>query len=272
MAINPVITKKPCTTIRAPHANAKKFFIGSNGSLWQVDASGAEVEVGEALVTSVFGRQGVVVAVAGDYNATKITNDSTVSGATVKAALEWLAANLAPLVGGKVPIANLPDAVLGSVKYQGTWNPATNTPELDDSTGEQGWYYVCTTGGTRNLGSGAIDFTAGDWAIHNGLVYEKVDAQDIVTSVAGRTGAITLAMADITDLAAALALLVPTSRTVNGQALSSNVTIPIWRSGTGAPGAGLGSNDDFYVDEASFIVYKKEAGSWTIKFQVVPYT
>jgi hypothetical protein len=47
-----------------------------------------------APVDSVFGRTGVVVATAGDYDSSEITNDSTVTGATVTAALETLNSNL----------------------------------------------------------------------------------------------------------------------------------------------------------------------------------
>lgn len=48
-------------------------------------------------VDSVFGRTGVVVAVAGDYEASLVTNDSGVAGATVADALDTLAALAAPV-------------------------------------------------------------------------------------------------------------------------------------------------------------------------------
>ena len=46
-----------------------------------------------------------------------------------------------------------------------------------------------------------------------------------VTSVAGRTGAVTLTEADVASLTADLGAKVPTSTTVNGHALSGNVTV-----------------------------------------------
>jgi hypothetical protein len=46
-----------------------------------------------------------------------------------------------------------------------------------------------------------------------------------VTSVAGRTGAVTLTEADVANLTADLAAKVPASTTVNGHALSGNVTV-----------------------------------------------
>lgn len=51
---------------------------------WEPDAGG--------LVSTVFGRSGAVVAALNDYAASLVQNDSAVSGATVKAALETLAA------------------------------------------------------------------------------------------------------------------------------------------------------------------------------------
>jgi hypothetical protein len=44
--------------------------------------------------------------------------------------------------GGKVPVSELPAAVLGAISYQGTWNASTNTPTLTSSVGTKGYYYV----------------------------------------------------------------------------------------------------------------------------------
>jgi hypothetical protein len=51
-------------------------------------------------VSSVFGRAGAVVAVAGDYTSTTVTNLSTVSGSTVTAALNTLNTQVGALVTG----------------------------------------------------------------------------------------------------------------------------------------------------------------------------
>lgn len=50
---------------------------------------------GGGAVSSIFGRSGVVVAVAGDYDASQVDNDSGVAGATVADALDTLDAALA---------------------------------------------------------------------------------------------------------------------------------------------------------------------------------
>jgi hypothetical protein len=87
----------------------------------------------------------------------------------------------------------------GFVNYEGTWNASTNTPTLVSSVGTKGDYYVVSTTGTTNL-NGVTTWTQGDWAIFNGSAWEKVDNTDLVTSVAGRTGAITLSNTDISGL------------------------------------------------------------------------
>lgn len=65
---------------------------------------------GAAPVDSVFGRTGVVVAAASDYDASQVDNDSGVAGATVANALDTLAG----LVGGDL------DAVLTAGNNSGT--------------------------------------------------------------------------------------------------------------------------------------------------------
>jgi hypothetical protein len=51
-------------------------------------------------VSSVFGRAGVIAAVAGDYPASKVSNDSSVSGTYVKDALNTLLGSLTGAAGG----------------------------------------------------------------------------------------------------------------------------------------------------------------------------
>jgi hypothetical protein len=87
----------------------------------------------------------------------------------------------------------------GFVNYEGTWNASTNTPTLVSSVGTKGDYYVVSVTGSTNL-NGITTWTQGDWAIFNGTAWEKVDNTDLVTSVAGRTGAITLSNTDISGL------------------------------------------------------------------------
>lgn len=128
--------------------------------------------------------------------------------------------------GGKIPTGQLPATVLGAVQYLGAWNANTNTPDVGASSPEQGDYYVVSVDGATSLG-GINEWKAKDWAIYNGSAWEKVDNTDAVTSVAGRTGVVTLAVADVANA-------VPDSRTVatqkglsGGGDLSGNRTLQI---------------------------------------------
>jgi hypothetical protein len=67
---------------------------------------------------------------------------------------------------------------LGSVIYMGTWSAASNAPVLSDATGSKGNYFVVTDSASCNLGSGSQQWKAGDWVIHNGQQWEKVDNTD----------------------------------------------------------------------------------------------
>jgi hypothetical protein len=90
-------------------------------------------------------------------------------------------------------------SVAGGLSYQGTWNASTNTPTLASGVGVNGYYYITSTAGSTNL-DGITDWQIGDWLMFNGTVWQKIDQSNLVTSVAGRTGAITLANTDISGL------------------------------------------------------------------------
>jgi hypothetical protein len=92
-------------------------------------------------------------------------------------------------------------SVAGGLSYQGTWNASTNSPTLASGTGTNGYYYVVATAGSTNL-DGITDWQIGDWLLFNGTAWQKIDQSNLVTSVAGRTGAITLSNSDVSGSAA----------------------------------------------------------------------
>jgi hypothetical protein len=100
--------------------------------------------------------------------------------------------------GGKVPVSELPAAVLGALSYQGTWDASTNTPTLTSSVGSKGYYYVVSVAGNTNL-NGITDWLVGDWAVFNGSIWQKVDNTETVTSVNGQTGAVVLTTTNIAE-------------------------------------------------------------------------
>jgi hypothetical protein len=90
--------------------------------------------------------------------------------------------------GGKVPVSELPAAVLGALSYQGTWNASTNTPTLTSSVGTKGYYYVVSVAGNTDL-NGVTDWQIGDWAVYNGTAWQKVDNTDAGGDVVGPASA-----------------------------------------------------------------------------------
>lgn len=98
-------------------------------------------------------------------------------------------------VNGRVPVSQLPASLM---QYIGVYNASSNTPTLADGTGDIGDVYRVTVAGDRNLGSGSISFSVGDYVIYNNsLVYEKSDTTDAVATVAGQTGNVTLTSSDV---------------------------------------------------------------------------
>ncbi|MCG7502377.1 hypothetical protein MHM83_10885 [Tenacibaculum sp. Mcav3-52] len=91
-------------------------------------------------------------------------------------------------VSGKIPMAQIPDALVGSVSYQGNYDALANTPTLAESpaTSTKGHYYVVTQSGTR-FGE---TYSLGDWIISNGVEWQKVDNNNDVASVFGRKGVV----------------------------------------------------------------------------------
>ena len=148
--------------------------------LTTTDASAARTTLGVA-----YGTSSTTVAVGNDARITGAQQASEKGQANGYASLDN---------GGKVPITQLPSSIM---EYQGTWNASTNSPTLSDGTGSTGDVYRVSVGGARNLGSGSITFDVGDYVIYNGTIWQKSDTTDAVSTVAGRTGDVTLTVADI---------------------------------------------------------------------------
>jgi hypothetical protein len=98
---------------------------------------------------------------------------------------------------GKLNNAQIPSSLVGGLNYQGTWNATTNTPTLVASVGTKGWYYIVSVAGSTNL-NGATGWSIGDLIVFNGTTWHKVEGgSPDVSSVAGKTGAVTLVAADV---------------------------------------------------------------------------
>lgn len=176
--------------------------ISGTGSVTSVDVSGGTTGLTttggpiDAAGTITIG--GVLSLASGGTGATTASGARGALGLGTAAQLNaGSAGGVATLDGGgTVPTSQLPAAVLGSVKYQGTWDANANSPTLASSTGTDGYYYVVSVAGSTNL-NGITDWKIGDWAIFNGTAWQKIDNTDAVTSVNGYTGTVVLTNTDI---------------------------------------------------------------------------
>ena len=128
------------------------------------------------------------------------------------------------------------NAISGGLSYQGTWNASTNTPTLTSSSGTSNYYYVVSVSGSTNL-NGITDWVTGDWAIYNGTAWQKIDQTNLVISVAGRTGAITLTTADIGGLGT-IATQAASNVSITGGSITGITDLAVADGGTGASTAG----------------------------------
>jgi hypothetical protein len=174
----------------------------SNGVTWDRISN-------TSAVSSVAGRTGTVTLTKSDVGLANVNNtaDSAKPVSDAQQAALDLKLNISTrgAAGGvcplgndlKVPASYLPDSITGALTYKGTWNASTNSPSIPAAaTGNKGNYYIVTTAGTTTI-SGISNWEVGDWILSNGTSWERVASTAAVSSVAGRTGAVTLVKADV---------------------------------------------------------------------------
>ena len=70
---------------------------------------------------------------------------------------------------GRIPYSQLPESAM---EFLGEWDASTNTPHLEDGTGDNGDFYVVSVGGTVNFGTQAeprnITFYPNDRVVYEG--------------------------------------------------------------------------------------------------------
>ena len=86
--------------------------------------------------------------------------------------------------GAKIPNSQLPDSILGQLEYKGTFNPSSGYP----ASPEKGWFYISIA----NAAISGADYKVGDWAVYNGVSFDKVDNTDAVASINGKLGVVIL--------------------------------------------------------------------------------
>lgn len=183
-------------------------------------------------------------------------HNGTAFQAIVSSADKNIANGVCPLdASSKVPIANIPDSLLGQVQYQGVYDASGGSAPSSPS---KGYYWVISVAGTIN----SVSYAVGDWLIYNGTSFDKVDNTDAVTMVAGRTGSIILTTADVaastdknyvTD--AKLTVINNTTGTNSGN--ETTTTIGTLISGATAKATPIDADNFGYSDSAASNVLKK---------------
>jgi hypothetical protein len=94
---------------------------------------------------------------------------------------------------GKVPASQLPSAILGALEYQGTFDCSGGSYPAAPS---KGWYFVCSVAGTI----GGTAYGLGDWLVYNDSSWNRIDNQQVVSSVCGKVGAVSLGASDVSAI------------------------------------------------------------------------
>jgi hypothetical protein len=189
------LTGLPTLGTAASHASTDFDSSGAAASVQttvsaSISAETARAEAAEAvLTTAVAGKQSAL-----GYTPENLANKGVASGYPT---LDSTA---------HIPINQLPASVQGAMSYVGVWNAATNTPAISSGVGTKGFFYKVSVAGSTTVDGNSI-WHVGDMLIFDGAAWDKIDNYEAVTSVVGRTGAITLSEADITGLVADLGTL-----------------------------------------------------------------
>jgi hypothetical protein len=134
---------------------------------------------------------------------------------------------------GKVPMSQVPDAIIGASRYQGTWNAATNVPTIPAaSLANQGYYYSVAVGGSTSI-DGISTWVVGDTIISNGSIWQKIPVANLVQSVNGKTGIVVVNQNDVglgnvtntSDATKNSAIATLTNKTIDGANNTLNVRL-----------------------------------------------
>lgn len=91
----------------------------------------------------------------------------------------------------KIPLNQIPDAIVGAMKYKGTYDVASAGGAYPASP-SQGDYYVASSAGTLTFSSVSHTYAIGDWLAYDGVKWDYIDNSIKVSSVNGQVGTVVL--------------------------------------------------------------------------------
>lgn len=178
---------------------------------------------------------------------------------------------------GTLTAAQIPASLLGATVYKGVWNATTNSPVLASGVGVAGNYYIVNVAGTTTL-DGISSWNVGDTAIFSGSVWNKITSTAGVTSVAGKTGAVTLAASDLTNgttgsgavvlantptlIAPVLGIAAATSLALGGASLGSDA-LAVTGTATISGGINIGVGTTYAIGADTFLG-RRSAAIWLV--------
>lgn len=225
-------------TVNPSASDVEWKVVSGTGTVTSVDVSGGTTGLtttgGPINAAGTITIGGTLALANGGTGATTASGARGALGLGTAAVLNaGIAGGVATLDGsGTVPTSQLPAAVLGALKYQGTWDASVNSPTLVSGAGTQGYYYVVSVAGSTNL-NGITDWKVGDWAIFNGTAWQKIDNTDAVTSVNGYTGTVVLTNTDISGFGT-MSTQNANSVAITGGSITGITDLAVADGGTGA--------------------------------------
>jgi len=185
-----------CTEATTGAFNPSKWVeVGSGATSYSLSVDPSKTNGLEVLGTNPQ-TVGIAVAAAGQSGALSATDwaefkakQAALGFTPLNAVEKGLPFGIAPLdSSGVVAFANLPSSLAGALDYKGTYDASTNTPAITDAGGAIRQYYVVSTPGTQDFGSGSISLGSGDFLIHDGAKFDHVSTQGAgIESVQGDT-------------------------------------------------------------------------------------
>lgn len=191
MSVSPVLTTPSLGVASATTINGVTIPMASDTA---VLLAAAQTLTNKTLTAAILGSSTATTQSFGD-NSTKLATTAYLDGQLGQAN------GIATLnSSGQLTASQIPSSLVGATVFVGTWNASTNTPTLASGVGTPGHYYIVNVPGTTTL-DGISSWANGDTAIFTSAnVWNKIPgAVATVTSVAGKTGAVTLAASDLTN-------------------------------------------------------------------------